>query len=201
RLSTISFILLIFPGWYISYATTFTDLLIGGLFVGAAGAIFSVGVTSLPNYYPLERHCFLNGIYVVGNARTAISTCAAAVLPHEFVWQRTVQFYIILLIAAALLNIVFGDKKESKVDVPLKQQIKSVYQDEKLWLLSLFYFITFGVFVAFTIYVPRFLVSHFELDKVDAGLRTAGFIVIATLLRPVGGWLGDRFNSFKILMY
>ncbi len=96
------------------------------------------------------------------------------------------QFYIILLIVAALLNVVFGDKKESKVDVPLKQQIKSVYQDEKLWLLSLFYFITFGVFVAFTIYLPNFLVSHFELDKVDAGLRTAGFIVIATLLRPVG---------------
>src|SRR5699024_944359 len=201
RLFTISFILLIFPVWYISYATTFTDLLIGGLFIGVAGAIFSVGVTSLPKYYPRERHGFVNGIYGVGNAGTAISTFAAPVLANEFGWQRTVQFYIILLIVATLLNVVFGDKKESKVDVPLKQQIKSVYQDEKLWLLSLFYFITFGVFVAFTIYLPNFLVSHFELDKVDAGLRTAGFIVIATLLRPVGGWLGDRFNSFKILMY
>src|SRR5699024_6795175 len=194
RLFTISFIFLIFPVWYISYATTFTDLLICGLFIGVAGAIFSVGVTSLPKYYPRERHGFVNGIYGVGNAGTAISTFAAPVLANEFGWQRTVQFYIILLIVAALLNVVFWDIKESKVDVPLKQQIKSVYQDEKLWLLSLFYFITFGVFVAFTIYLPNFLVSHFELDKVDAGLRTAGFIVIATLLRPVGGWLGDRFN-------
>ncbi|HLR80899.1 MAG TPA: MFS transporter, partial [Bacillota bacterium] len=65
RLFTISFILLIFPVWYISYATTFTDLLIGGLFIGVAGAIFSVGVTSLPKYYPRERHGFVNGIYGV----------------------------------------------------------------------------------------------------------------------------------------
>ena len=47
-------------------------------------------------------------------------------------YPLSVQFYIILLIVAALLNVVFGDKKESKVDVPLKQQIKSVYQDEKM---------------------------------------------------------------------
>src|SRR5699024_1867126 len=101
-------------------------------------------------------------------------------------YPLSVHFYIILLIVAALLYVVYVVKKSLIVDVPLKRKIKSVYQDEKLWLLSLFYFITFGVFVAFTIYFPNFLVSHFELDKVDAGLRTAGFIVIATLLRPVG---------------
>lgn len=28
------------------------DLIIGGLFVGIGGAVFSVGVTSLPKYFP-----------------------------------------------------------------------------------------------------------------------------------------------------
>ena len=61
--------------------------------------------------------------------------------------------------------------------------------------------LTFGSFVAFTVYLPNFLVSHFGLEKVDAGMRTAGFIVLATIMRPIGGWLGDKFNPFKILIF
>ncbi|ESU32581.1 hypothetical protein G3A_10495 [Bacillus sp. 17376] len=53
--------------YFISIADTYYDLLIGGLFVGIGEAIFSVGVTTLPKYYPKERHGFVNGIYGVGN--------------------------------------------------------------------------------------------------------------------------------------
>jgi PAS domain S-box-containing protein len=59
---------------------------------------------------------------------------------------------------------------------------------------------SFGSFVAFTVYLPNFLVSSFQLSKVDAGMRTAGFIVLATAMRPISGYLGDKFNPFKILM-
>ncbi|WP_210364600.1 nitrate/nitrite transporter [Bacillus sp. REN3] len=200
RLFFISFTLLLFPVYFISLADSYTDLLIGGLFVGIGGAIFSVGVTSLPKYYPKERHGFVNGIYGVGNIGTAVSTFSAPVVAIELGWQTTVKLYLILLLAFALFNFIFGDKNEKKVVTPLGEQIKSVYKNQKLWALSLFYFLTFGSFVAFTIYLPNFLVTHFELDKVDAGLRTAGFIATATFLRPVGGWLGDKFNSFVILM-
>src|SRR4051812_25342471 len=41
----ISFVLLFFPIYYISVADSFIDLLIGGLFLGLGGAVFSVGVT------------------------------------------------------------------------------------------------------------------------------------------------------------
>ena len=41
--------------------------------------------------------------------------------------------------------------------------------------------------------------SHFEIDKVDAGIRTGIFIAIATLLRPIGGMLGDKFNALNVL--
>lgn len=200
KLFSISFILLLFPIYYISISNSFTDLLVGGLFLGISGAVFSVGVTSLPKYYPKERHGFVNGIYGVGNVGTAITTFSAPVIAIQFGWQTTVQLFLIIVLVVAAVNFFLGDKKEPKVVTPLKDQIKSVYKNEKLWCLSLFYFLTFGAFVAFTIYLPNFLVAHFELDKVDAGLRTAGFIAIATFVRPLGGWLGDRFNSFKILM-
>ena len=57
------------------------------------------------------------------------------------------------------------------------------------WLLGAFYFLTFGGFVAFSIYLPTLLKAQFGLEPADAGFRAAGFVVLATLMRPVGGWL------------
>ncbi|MFD3260494.1 MFS transporter [Paenibacillus lentus] len=197
---SVSFILLLFPVFYISKASTFADLVIGGLFLGIGGAVFSVGVTSLPKYYPKERHGLVNGVYGIGNLGTAITTFAAPVVASQAGWSFTVKLYLVLLLIFIALNVIFGDRKETKVKTPILEEIKGVYKNDKLWLFSLFYFITFGSFVAFTVYLPNFLVSHFELDKVDAGMRTAGFIALATFMRPLGGWLGDKFKPLVLLM-
>ena len=196
-----SFIFCLFPVYYISIANSVNDLLIGGLFLGIGGAVFSAGVTSLPKYYPKERHGFVNGIYGMGNLGTAISTFAAPVVATKLGWETTVQLYLVLLGIFFAANFLLGDKKEPKVKTSLVQQIKGVYKNEKLWLFSLFYFITFGSFVAFTVYLPNFLVANYGLEKVDAGMRTAGFIALATVMRPIGGWLADRFHSLKMLMF
>lgn len=195
-----SFILLLLPVYYISSADSFADLVTGGLFLGIGGAVFSVGVTSLPKYYPKERHGFVNGIYGAGNLGTALTTFGSPVLASHFGWQTTIRLYLTLLLLFIVMNIFLGDRRELKMKVPILAQIKGVYRDEKLWFVSLFYFITFGSFVAFTIYLPNFLVAHFGLEKVDAGIRTAGFIVLATLFRPIGGWMADRWNPLVILM-
>lgn len=196
----VSFILLLFPVFYLSEASSFSDLIISGLFLGIGGAVFSVGVTSLPKYYPKEKHGFVNGIYGAGNIGTAISTFAAPLIATQIGWSATVKVYLILLLLFAALNFFLGDRHEPKVKTPIIEQIKSVYKNEKLWFFSLFYFITFGSFVAFTIYLPNFLVSNFELEKVDAGMRTAGFIALATFLRPIGGWLADKLQPLLLLM-
>ncbi|MDN3018769.1 NarK/NasA family nitrate transporter [Paenibacillus sp. BSR1-1] len=200
KLFSSSFIILLIPISVISYADSLFMLIIGGFFLGVGGAIFSIGVTSLPKYYKKEKHGFINGIYGAGNIGTAVTSFLAPVLANEFGWRTTVKIYLILVLVFALFNLLLGDRKEKKAFHPISEQVKEVYKNPKLWFLSLFYFITFGSFVAFTIYLPSFLVNHFELNKVDAGLRTAGFIALATLFRPIGGWLGDKINPFLILM-
>src|SRR5699024_1346968 len=72
----ISFIVLLVPVYYPSIASSLTDLIIAGTFLGISGAVFSVGVTSLPKYYPKEKHGLVNGIYGMGNIGTAITTFA-----------------------------------------------------------------------------------------------------------------------------
>src|SRR5690606_34294077 len=56
-----------------------------------------------------------------------------------------------------------------------------------------------GGFVAMAIFLPKLLVDWFDLSLTDAGLRAAGFTLLATAARPVGGWLSDRMKPSTVL--
>lgn len=97
--------------------------------------------------------------FTVPETSTAVTTFAAPVIAQAAGWKATVQMYLVLLAVFALLHVLFGDRHEKKVKVSIKTQMKAVYRNHVLWMLSLFYFITFGAFVAFTIYLPNFWLS------------------------------------------
>src|SRR5439155_25665320 len=66
--------------------------------------------------------------------------------------------------------------------------------------LSLYYFLTFGGLVAMAVYLPTLLTDMFQLTPQDAGMRTAGFVLVATAMRPLGGSLADRIGGRAILL-
>ncbi len=175
-------------------------LMASGFFLGVGGAIFSVGVTSVPKYFPKEKVGLANGIYGMGNIGTAVSSFLAPPIAGIIGWQTTVRSYLIIIALFALIMFIFGDTQERKIKVPLMAQMKTLSKNYKLYYLSYWYFITFGAFVAFGIFLPNYLVNHFGIDKVDAGIRSGVFIALATFLRPIGGILGDKFNAVKVLM-
>lgn len=190
-----SFIILLVPIFLLSSATSVNMLMIAGFFLGVAGATFSVGVTSLPKYFPKEKVGLANGIYGMGNLGTAVSSFLAPPLAGVIGWQSTVRLYLILMAVFAIIMFFLGDAKEPKVKVPFVAQAKDLLKDLRLYYLSLWYFITFGSFVAFGIFLPKYLVDHFNLTSVDAGIRAGVFIAIATLLRPLGGIIGDKIDA------
>ena len=195
-----SFIILLFPIFFLGQAQSPSLLMASGFFLGVGGAIFSVGVTSVPKYFSKDKVGLANGIYGMGNIGTAISSFLAPPIAGIVGWQTTVRSYLIIIAIFAILMFFLGDAKEPKVKVPLGAQVKDLSSNYKLYYLSLWYFITFGAFVAFGLFLPNYLVNNFGIDKVDAGIRSGVFIALATFLRPVGGILGDKFNAVKVLM-
>lgn len=195
-----SFIILLFPIFFLAQAKSPGMLMLSGFFLGVGGAIFSVGVTSIPKYFPKEKVGLANGIYGMGNIGTAVSSFLAPPIAGIIGWQTTVRMYLIFIALFAILMFIFGDNKETKVKVPLVAQTKILAKNPKLYYTSLWYFITFGSFVAFGLFLPNFLVNHFGIDKVDAGIRSGIFIALATFLRPIGGMLGDKLNAVKVLI-
>jgi NNP family nitrate/nitrite transporter-like MFS transporter len=111
---------------------------------------------------------------------------------------------ISVLIMAALLWFLTRDPNhEERITKPLPKNrsiaLPNVWMSSKLWILSVFYFITFGGFVAFGNYLPTLLQGQFSFSPVDAGLRASAFVVLATALRPVGGYLADRIAPQRLL--
>lgn len=195
-----SFIILLFPIYFLSHAQSPKMLMASGFFLGVGGAVFSVGVTSIPKYFPKERVGLANGIYGMGNIGTAISSFLAPPIAGIIGWQSTVRGYLIVIVLFAIFMFLLGDSKEPKIKVPLVKQYKILMKDLKLYYLSLWYFITFGSFVAFGLFLPNFLVQNFGISEVDAGIRAGVFIALATFLRPLGGVLGDKFNAVTLLI-
>lgn len=195
-----SFVVLLFPIFFLGQAQMPGMLMLSGFFLGVGGAIFSVGVTSVPKYFSKDKVGLANGIYGMGNIGTAVSSFLAPPIAGIIGWQTTVRSYLIIIAIFAILMFIFGDKNEPKVKVPLASQFKKLSSNYKLYYLSLWYFITFGAFVAFGLFLPNYLVNNFGIDKVDAGIRSGVFIALATFLRPIGGILGDKFNAVKVLM-
>lgn len=195
-----SFIILLFPIYFLSHAQSPKMLMASGFFLGIGGAVFSVGVTSIPKYFPKERVGLANGIYGMGNIGTAISSFLAPPIAGIIGWQSTVRGYLIVIVLFAIFMFLLGDSKEPKIKVPLVKQYKILMKDLRLYYLSLWYFITFGSFVAFGLFLPNFLVQNFGISEVDAGIRAGVFIALATFLRPLGGVLGDKFNAVTLLI-
>ncbi|NWK84183.1 NarK/NasA family nitrate transporter [Staphylococcus sp. GSSP0090] len=196
-----SFIILLFPIYFLSQAQSPSMLMASGFFLGIGGAVFSVGVTSIPKYFPKERVGLANGIYGMGNIGTAISSFLAPPIAGIVGWQTTVRGYLIVILLFAIFMFLLGDAKEPKIKVPLMKQYKKLLKDLRLYYLSLWYFITFGSFVAFGLFLPNFLVQNFGISEVDAGIRAGIFIALATFLRPLGGILGDKFNAVALLIF
>jgi NNP family nitrate/nitrite transporter-like MFS transporter len=180
---------------------SYSQLLLFGFFTGIALASFSVGVAFVSGWYPANEQGFALGVYGAGNVGQSLAAFGAPLLFARVGFRNTFWSFAGLLAVWCFLFMVFAN------DAPRTAQRKSFAQmvqplSEKMsWVLSFFYFLTFGGFVAMSIYLPMFLTEIFKLTPQDAGFRTAGFVLLATAMRPVGGWLSDKIGGLTILLW
>jgi MFS transporter, NNP family, nitrate/nitrite transporter len=67
------------------------------------------------------------------------------------------------------------------------------------WQAAILYAVAFGGYVAFSVYLPAYLKTAYGLEQTDAANRMAGFVLVAVIMRPVGGWLSDRLGPVPVL--
>lgn len=194
-------LLSIIPAFAMGWVTTYSGLIIVGFFIGIALASFSVGVAFVSRWYPPQRQGYALGVYGSGNIGQSLAAFGAPVIAAAFGLKWGFWAFGVLAAAWLLLYATTARVAPNRVAPKSFRDYVTPLKDRKSWLLSLFYFLTFGGFVAMAVYLPTFLTELFSLTPRDAGLRTAGFIVLATVLRPVGGTLSDKIGGRTILTW
>ncbi len=191
------------PVAFMGLANSFWTYVLGGFFLGTAGASFAVGVPFVNRWFSPDKQGMALGIYGIGNIGTAVAAFSMPALTSAFGGRSgAFWFYLIPVTLMAIIFWLFARDAPGLVKPKSLGDSFAVLRSEPMaWLLSLFYFLTFGGFVAFANYLPKLLVDWFHLTPADAGLRAAGFTVAATLARPLGGWLADKVGGGRVLTW
>ncbi|MEP0546945.1 MAG: MFS transporter [Rhodothermales bacterium] len=194
--------LTIVPVLFLAATDAYPSLLVGGFFLGLGGASFAVGIPFVNAWVAPERRGLFLGIYGAGNVGTAVSGFLSPPIAGAFGLPSA---YLVVAGALAVTAVVFallGRDAPGRV-ASTGSMMAGFVAAVKLPIardLALLYAITFGGFVAFGAYLPTFLTEAYALTVPDAALRAAGFIVLATATRPVGGALADRFGGVPVLL-
>ena len=168
--------------------TSFASLVAAAFFIGMAGSSFAVGAAFVSRWTPPARQGTALGIYGLGTLGQSLAVFGGPLVALRWGWQTAFHATGVALLAWAVVYLLLarnppGISRPSGVGA----MIAVLRHSPTAWLLGAFYFLTFGGFVAFSIYLPTLLGARFGLTPADAGFRAAGFVVLATLVRPVGG--------------
>ena len=176
-------------------------LLVGGFFLGIAGTSFAVGVPFVSAWFPPQRRGFAIGVFGAGMGGTAISALTTVKLVrHGGIHLPFLITAVVLAaygVAAALLLRDAPDRPQ-----PTESVTRRLVATTKLaitWQAATLYAVGFGGYVAFSVYLPTYLKTAYSLTQDDAATKMAGFVLVAVLMRPIGGWLSDRIDATKIL--
>ncbi|HZV06326.1 MAG TPA: MFS transporter [Gemmataceae bacterium] len=190
-------------GW--AWADTFPEILLVGLLLGVAGASFAAALPLASRWYPPQYQGLAMGIAGAGNSGTALATFFGPILARWYGWHAVFG----LALAPLLITLIVFSflAKDSPTQPPPKslRDYGAVLGYADTWWFCLLYSVTFGGFVGLASFLTIFFKDqYFLLDAISgeiyAGYITTACVVSGSFLRPVGGYLADRFGGIRMLM-
>ena len=188
--------------YIVPLTTSYSQLIAAAFMTGMAGSSFAVGAAFVSRWTPPARQGTALGIYGLGTMGQSLAVFAGPVAASRWGWEIVFHATSALLIIWGIVYFALARNPPNAIrPANVAAMVAVLRRSPVAWLLGAFYFLTFGGFVAFSIYLPTLLRGQFGLTPADAGFRAAGFVVLATLMRPVGGWLADRIGGAQVLSW
>jgi NNP family nitrate/nitrite transporter-like MFS transporter len=196
-------------------------LLLGlGVLSGCGIATFSVGISQVSYWFPQRRQGRALAIFAgFGNIAPGLFSLLIPIALVSLGLARSYLAWLLFLAAGTLLYFLLGKnawyfqflergiapgearQKASARGQELfpagtfKDSLQTSARVWKTWALVWIYFTTFGGFIALTAWLPTYWINFFGVGVVKAGLLTALFSILASLIRVLGGVLSDQLQE------
>lgn len=194
--------LTILPVLFIAFIAidSYSLLIFAGFFLGIAGTIFAVGVPFVNAWFPPARRGLAIGIFGAGMGGTAISALTTVRLFEKGAALPFVITAALLAVYAVAAWLIMRDAPGRVAPTTsLGQRLRANVTLPVTWMAGILYAVAFGGYVAFSVYLPAYLITAHDLDAADASYRMAGFVVVAVIMRPVGGAMADKLGAIPVL--
>ena len=204
------------PTYLFGFATTYPQLLACTLLFGLAGNSFTAGVAWNSAWFPPSQAGLALGVFGAGNVGAAgtkllvgLFPAALAVVPAAGLlggaipggWRAVPALYAFLLVLTAAATFTLAPTPDPTPGRGRTLgELLAPLRHARVWRFSLYYVVVFGAYVALSGWLPTFYKDTFGVPLRTAALLTATFIFPASLLRPLGGWLSDRYGA-RVVTY
>ena len=199
--------------------------LLFGILCGSGIAVFSVGIPTVSYWYPQKIQGSALAIYAgLGNLAPGLFALLLPLLvvsigfTVSYVLWLGMLAVLVLLVAVFMKDAPYFQYREMGIEIgpdalllacgeeltpsgTAMQSIRTAARDWRTWILTFFYFVTFGGFIALTVWLPTYWSQYYDFSMVKAGGLTALYSLSASLLRVAGGYASDRLGGEKITFY
>jgi NNP family nitrate/nitrite transporter-like MFS transporter len=191
-------------GWL--WVGSYREVFVAGALLGVAGASFAVALPLASRWYPPQYQGLAMGIAGAGNSGTALATLFAPMLAAALGdWHGVFALALLPLTATMVLFAVLA--KDSPDQPPAKTlwAYAGVFRHPDTWWFCILYSVTFGGFVGLASFLNTFFKDQYFAEDVKTGevyaaVFTTLCVFAGSFLRPVGGYLADRFGGIRMLL-
>ncbi|MFG3287955.1 nitrate/nitrite transporter [Streptomyces sp. NPDC048179] len=181
--------------------TSFNTFLLVGLLAGIGGGNFASSMTNINAFFPLRKKGWALGLNAGGGniGVPVIQLVALAIIGASGGPRVLLGIYIPLIVVAAVLAALFMDNLAT-VKNDTGAAIDAA-KDAHTWIMSFLYVGTFGSFIGYAFAFGQVLQVQFGRTPLQAAYLTFVGPLLGSLIRPVGGWLADKYGGAKITLW
>ncbi len=181
------------------FVHTFAGLLAFGFLLGISGGGFAIALPLVSRWYLAKHQGMALGLVGAGTCGAGMANFFGPPLAERWGWHNVFGWMLIPMVVVLVAYYFFAQEcSEQPKAKKISEYLLVMKEPDALWF-CFFYAITFGGFVGLASFLGIFFHDQYGLTKVTAGALAAICAIAGGFLRPVGGYLADRFGGVRVL--
>ncbi|WP_164931407.1 NarK family nitrate/nitrite MFS transporter [Longirhabdus pacifica] len=196
--------------------TSFTVMALLAALCGFGGGNFASSMSNISFFYPTKVKGMALGLNAgLGNLGVSVVQFLAPIVigvslfggdgqwmqvdeETKRVWMQNAAYVWVIPIVITSIAAFFGMNNLSSAKASFSEQAV-IFKRKHMWLMTWLYTMCFGSFIGYSAAFPL-LIKH-QFPEVNALQLAFLGPMVGALLRPVGGWISDKFGGARVTFW